>query len=189
MHNLCVFWFFVQKSFSTKCYFLIAEINLTTWGPLHTCLVHKEIVSISEIRFASLHHRFNMQAQKWWNFFISYTTVRNSLPSIDIVGRQVEFSIAGRMQNFPGEKFVLFLPISNYYFFPSKGFCSCMWTAVSQIRHSIFSPFSYYLCLNEDNLKKVNRFPINLVDLMVKYFIENLQGALNVYLSSYLQGN
>ena len=31
--------FFVQKSFLTRNYFLTAEINLTTRGPLHTCLV------------------------------------------------------------------------------------------------------------------------------------------------------
>ena len=30
---------FVQKSFLTKNYFLTAEINLTTLGPLYTCLV------------------------------------------------------------------------------------------------------------------------------------------------------
>ena len=33
------FDFFVQKSFLTKNYFLTAEINLTTRGPLYTCLV------------------------------------------------------------------------------------------------------------------------------------------------------
>ena len=42
-HKLCMiyalFYFFVQRSFLTKNYFLIAEINLTTWGPLYTCLV------------------------------------------------------------------------------------------------------------------------------------------------------
>ena len=31
--------FFVPKSFLTKNYFLIAEINLTTWGPLYACHV------------------------------------------------------------------------------------------------------------------------------------------------------
>ena len=39
MHNLCIFDFFVQKSLLTKNYFLIVEINLTTRGPLYTCLV------------------------------------------------------------------------------------------------------------------------------------------------------
>ena len=42
-HKLCMIYaffdFFVQKSFLTKNYFLTAEINLTTWGPLYTCLV------------------------------------------------------------------------------------------------------------------------------------------------------
>ena len=42
-HWLCMifafFYFFVQKSFLTKNYFFIAEKNLTTQGPLHTCLV------------------------------------------------------------------------------------------------------------------------------------------------------
>ena len=42
-HVLCMimhfFNFFVQKSFLTKNYFLTAERNLTTWGPLYTCLV------------------------------------------------------------------------------------------------------------------------------------------------------
>ena len=33
------FIYFVQKSFLTKNYFLIAEIILTTRGPLYTCLV------------------------------------------------------------------------------------------------------------------------------------------------------
>ena len=31
--------FFVQKLFLTKNYFLTAEITLTTWGQLYTCLV------------------------------------------------------------------------------------------------------------------------------------------------------
>ena len=39
MHDLFRFDFFVEKSFLTKSYFLIAEINLTTRGPLYTCLV------------------------------------------------------------------------------------------------------------------------------------------------------
>ena len=42
-HKLCMvyafFDFFVQKSFLTEIYFLTAEINLTTRGPLYTCLV------------------------------------------------------------------------------------------------------------------------------------------------------
>ena len=33
------FCFYVQKSFLTKNCFLTAEINLTTRGPLYTCLV------------------------------------------------------------------------------------------------------------------------------------------------------
>ena len=37
MHDLC--FFFAQKSFLTKKSFLFAEINLSTRGPLHTCLV------------------------------------------------------------------------------------------------------------------------------------------------------
>ena len=45
-HKLCtiyaVFDFFVQKLFLTKNYFLIAAINLTTRGPLYTCLVAPE---------------------------------------------------------------------------------------------------------------------------------------------------
>ena len=41
MHDLYAFFlsFFVQKSFLNKNYFLNAEINLTTRGPLCTCLV------------------------------------------------------------------------------------------------------------------------------------------------------
>ena len=39
MHDLCIFCFFGQKSFLTKNYFLTAEVNLTTRGPLYTCLV------------------------------------------------------------------------------------------------------------------------------------------------------
>ena len=38
MHD-AFFDFFVPKSFLTKNYFLTAEINLTTLGPLYTCLV------------------------------------------------------------------------------------------------------------------------------------------------------
>ena len=43
-HKLCmiyafVLFAFVQKSFLTKNYFLIAERNLTTRGPLYTSLV------------------------------------------------------------------------------------------------------------------------------------------------------
>ena len=36
--------FFVQKSFLTKTFLLFAEINLTTRGPLYTCLVDAEIL-------------------------------------------------------------------------------------------------------------------------------------------------
>ena len=32
-------FFFIQKSFWTKNYFHTAEMNLTTRGPLYTCLV------------------------------------------------------------------------------------------------------------------------------------------------------
>ena len=39
MHDLCIFDFFVQKPILTKNYFLTAEINLTTRGPLYTCLL------------------------------------------------------------------------------------------------------------------------------------------------------
>ena len=43
-HKLCMIYaffdFFVQKSFFTKNYFRTAEMNLTTRGPLYTCLVH-----------------------------------------------------------------------------------------------------------------------------------------------------
>ena len=39
-HKLCMIYaFFVQKSFLTKKFLLFAEINLTTQGPLYTCLV------------------------------------------------------------------------------------------------------------------------------------------------------
>ena len=42
-HKLCMIYaffdFFVQKSFLTKNHFHTAEINLTTEGPLYTCLV------------------------------------------------------------------------------------------------------------------------------------------------------
>ena len=38
MHDLCIF--FVEKSFLTQNFLLFAEINLTTWGPLYTCLVY-----------------------------------------------------------------------------------------------------------------------------------------------------
>ena len=41
-HELCMidafFNFFIQKLFLTKNYFLTADINLTTRGPLYTCL-------------------------------------------------------------------------------------------------------------------------------------------------------
>ena len=39
MHNLWFFYYFFQKSLLTENYFLIAAINLATWGPLYTCLV------------------------------------------------------------------------------------------------------------------------------------------------------
>ena len=42
-NSLCIiygfFYYFFQKSLFTVTYFLIAVINLTTWGPLYTCLV------------------------------------------------------------------------------------------------------------------------------------------------------
>ena len=34
----CFVYFYLQKSFSTKTYFLITKINLTSWVPLYTCL-------------------------------------------------------------------------------------------------------------------------------------------------------
>ena len=40
MYDLCVFWFFAQKSFLTKDYFLIPPINLSIQGLLYTCLVY-----------------------------------------------------------------------------------------------------------------------------------------------------
>ena len=41
------FDFFVQKLFLTKNYFLIAEINFTTPGPLYTCLVVHGMILIN----------------------------------------------------------------------------------------------------------------------------------------------
>ena len=43
---ICAFFdiFFVQKSFLTKNYFPTAEINLTTRGPLYTCLVVSKLL-------------------------------------------------------------------------------------------------------------------------------------------------
>ena len=38
MHKLCVFDYFWSKIIFSENYFLIAAINLTTWGPLYTCL-------------------------------------------------------------------------------------------------------------------------------------------------------
>ena len=40
---------FVQKSFLTKKFFLFAEINLTTRGPLYTCLVFSQLKTITFI--------------------------------------------------------------------------------------------------------------------------------------------
>ena len=37
---LSCFYCFFQKSLFTENYFLIAVINLATWGPLYTCLVN-----------------------------------------------------------------------------------------------------------------------------------------------------
>ena len=42
-HLLIIFIFFVQKSFLTKNHFHTAEINLTTEGPLYTCLVEYDM--------------------------------------------------------------------------------------------------------------------------------------------------
>ena len=44
MQNVCVFFYFfiVQKLSLAKDYFLIAAKNLTTRGPLYTCLVRVE---------------------------------------------------------------------------------------------------------------------------------------------------
>ena len=38
MHNFWVFYYYFQKSLFAENYFLIAVTNLTTRGPLHTCL-------------------------------------------------------------------------------------------------------------------------------------------------------
>ena len=38
-----IYAFFYQKSFSTPIFLLFAEINLTTRGPLYTCLVSLEL--------------------------------------------------------------------------------------------------------------------------------------------------
>ena len=43
MHNLCFFYYFLQKSIFTENYFLIAAINLATRGLLYTCLVLHEV--------------------------------------------------------------------------------------------------------------------------------------------------
>ena len=47
-HKLCmiyaIFYFFVQKAFLTKNYFLAAEMNLTTQGPLYIYLIFSEIL-------------------------------------------------------------------------------------------------------------------------------------------------
>ena len=52
-NRLCIvygfFYYFFQKSLFAENYFLIAAINLTTRGPLYTCLVQ---ISISKIRKA-----------------------------------------------------------------------------------------------------------------------------------------
>ena len=47
MHNLCGFYYFFQNLLFAENYFLIAVINLTTRGPLYTCLVVDRSVQLS----------------------------------------------------------------------------------------------------------------------------------------------
>ena len=66
------FIFLVQKSFLTKNYFLFTMINLTTRGPLYTCLVfifnvfHKAIPPLSFIKIEQNGHKDH----KLWNIWI-----------------------------------------------------------------------------------------------------------------------
>ena len=56
-YKLCMIYaffdFFVQKSFLTKSYFITAEIDLTTWGLLYTCLVDFDI-SLYELKLCRI---------------------------------------------------------------------------------------------------------------------------------------
>ena len=54
---------FVQKSFLTKKYFLYVEINLTTRGPLYTCLVLLYILHQERAVRALEQHEFSFDAQ------------------------------------------------------------------------------------------------------------------------------
>ena len=66
MHDLCIFYFFfVQKTFLTKNYFLTAEINLTTQGPLYTCLVIdgdcvRKLTELFSFEMAPLYMKFQL---------------------------------------------------------------------------------------------------------------------------------
>ena len=55
---------FVQKSFLTKNYLLIAEIDFTTRGPLYTCLVDFKSESI---KFSKLFLRSNYESPLAWS--------------------------------------------------------------------------------------------------------------------------
>ena len=81
-HKLCMIYayfdFLVQKSFLTKNYFLIDEIDLTTQGPLYTCLVQVFFYSISALRSFAEHWRgsrilhFSFLKMMKMCFWISY---------------------------------------------------------------------------------------------------------------------
>ena len=49
MNDLCIFGFFVQKSFLTKDYFLAAEIDFTTQGPLYILVFFVDGFRLSQI--------------------------------------------------------------------------------------------------------------------------------------------
>ena len=51
-NKLCIIYmFFFQKSFFNENHFLIAAINLTTWGSLYTCLVHSAKTLRRQLKF------------------------------------------------------------------------------------------------------------------------------------------
>ena len=72
---------FVQESFLTKNFFLPAEINLTSRGPLYTCLVHLVVAEIDLSRFDILLKDTPCSLQIFDNFYKHIKDVANIFSS------------------------------------------------------------------------------------------------------------
>ena len=76
------YFLFVQKAFLTKKMFLFAEINLTTRGPLYTCLVLIEIDLAESVNLEQLQSTFPQLTPKTINLQVKVSWSINSRPGV-----------------------------------------------------------------------------------------------------------